>query len=308
MTNSTTSLEPGWRPDPSGRYEYRYWDGQWTNRVANSRPGTGPGGAPSAPPAPSVPAAPAPAAPAVATKRAAPVDTAPPPPASVLAVVAAVGAQAAPFAPFGADDPAALRGAPAAPAAPGAPAAPAKPAKERVGTWARIRAFFRSFVDEDESYKSPLAGPDIEPRHRHVLEIQSPANYGRAGIVALAAGGLATGAYLPWLQGVVDDIPFHRTGFDMGRGWGFWFGALALAIAALLSVQWRKVRWVAMGVAVVLTGLVVRDLLDVYNTMQKMNLAPNASAQIGTGLWIMVGSAAVAMIAGFRLGEDDKMV
>ena len=23
----------GWRPDPSGRYEWRYWDGGWTNRV-----------------------------------------------------------------------------------------------------------------------------------------------------------------------------------------------------------------------------------------------------------------------------------
>src|SRR5215470_4627907 len=29
---------PGWRPDPSGRYEWRYWDGGWTNRVANSAP------------------------------------------------------------------------------------------------------------------------------------------------------------------------------------------------------------------------------------------------------------------------------
>jgi hypothetical protein len=301
MTNSTTSLEPGWRPDPSGRYEYRYWDGQWTNRVANSTPGAGPAASPSAPsvPAPTVPTVPAAPAPAAPEHRPGPMDTAPPPPASVLAVVAAVGNPAAPFAPFGVDDPAALRA---------APAEPEKPAKARVGIWARIGGFFRSFVDEDESYKSPLAGPDIEPRHRHVLEIQSPANYGRAGIVALAAGGLATGAYLPWLQGVVDDIPFHRTGFDMGRGWGFWFGALALAIAALLSVQMRKVRWVAMGVAIALTGLVIRDLLDAYNTMQKMNLAPNASAQIGMGLWIMVGSAAVAMIAGFRLGEDDKMV
>jgi len=37
MTNSTTSLEPGWRPDPSGRYEYRYWDGHtWTAHVADN--------------------------------------------------------------------------------------------------------------------------------------------------------------------------------------------------------------------------------------------------------------------------------
>ena len=300
MTNSTTSLEPGWRPDPSGRYEYRFWDGQWTNRVANSTPGAGPAPAPPLGAAPAAPVAPvAPVAPAAPASRPGPVDTAPAPPASALAVAATVGPGApAPFAPFGVDDPAALRT---------APAKPAKPAKVRVGIRARIGRFFRSFVDEEESYRSPLAGPDLEPRHRHVLEMQSPANYGRAGIVALAAGGLATGAYLPWLQWTVDGITFHRTGFDMGRGWGYWIGAVALAIAALLSVQMRKMRWVAMGVAMALTGCVIWDLLHTYDTMQKMNLASTVAAEIGTGLWIMVGSAAVAMIAGFRLGEDDKI-
>lgn len=293
MTNSTTSLEPGWRPDPSGRYEYRYWDGQWTNRVANSTPGAGPGLAP----APAAVTAP------VAASRPAPVDTAPAPPPSALAVVAAVGAGAsvasAPIAPFGVDEAVSLRT---------APTTPAKPAKEKVGVRSRVKGFFRSFVDEDESYKSPLAGPDLEPRHRHAIEMHSPANYGRAGIVALAAGGLATGAYLPWLQWTVDGITFHRTGFDMGRGWGYWIGAVALAIAALLSVQMRKMRWVAMGVAMALTGCVVWDLLRTYDTMQHMNLSSTVAAEIGTGLWIMVGSAAVAMIAGFRLGEDDKIV
>lgn len=93
----------------------------------------------------------------------------------------------------------------------------------------------------------------------------------------------------------------------MGRGAGFWIGAVALAVAALLSVQMRRMRWVAMAVAIALTGLVIQDLLDTYDTMQRMNLAPNVAVEIGTGLWIMVGSAAVAMIAGFRLGEDDKI-
>jgi hypothetical protein len=174
---------------------------------------------------------------------------------------------------------------------------------------ARITRFFRSFVDEEESYKSPLAGPELEPHphHRQVV-MASPANYGRAGIVALAAGGIATGAYLPWLTGSIDGIHFQRSGFDMGRGWGYWVGAAALAIAALLSVQMRKMRWVAMAVAIALTGFVVRDLLDTYDTMQSMNLAPYVSAEIAAGLWIMVGSAAVAMIAGFRVGEDDKIV
>lgn len=38
MSQVTTPTEPGWLPDPSGRYEWRYWDGGWTNRVANSTP------------------------------------------------------------------------------------------------------------------------------------------------------------------------------------------------------------------------------------------------------------------------------
>jgi LPXTG-motif cell wall-anchored protein len=228
-------------------------------------------------------------------------DTAPPPPASALAVAAAVSAAPAAFAPFGVDDPAALRATPA-------PAKPGKSAKPKVGLWGRIRGFFRSFADQDESYKSPLSGPEIESHHRHALVMQAPDSYGRAGIVALAAGGLATGAYLPWLIGTVDGIHFQQTGFDTGQGWGYWIGAAALAVAALLSVQMRKMRWVAMAVAIALTGLVIRDLLETYDTMQRMNLAPNVAVQIGTGLWIMVGSAAVAMIAGFRLGEDDKIV
>jgi hypothetical protein len=291
MTDSVTTTEPGWRPDPSGRYEYRYWDGQWTNRVANSVP---PG------PAPAVPAAaPPPTAPAAAVDV--PATSAPAAAPAGAALVLATAAPAPAVTPFGVADPAALRAAPA----------PA-PAKERVGLLARVKRFLRSFVDEDESYKSPLSGSDIDvhPNHQshshHVMT--SPANYGRAGIVALAAGGIATGAYLPWLTGTVDGIHFQRTGFDMGRGWGFWVGAAALAVAALLSVQMRKMRWVAMAVAIALTGFVVRDLLDTYDSMQSMNLAPSVFAEIGTGLWIMVGSAAVAMIAGFRLGEDDKIV
>src|SRR3954453_10603541 len=56
MSQVTTPTQPGWLPDPSGRYEWRYWDGGWTNRVANSAPTTA---APPPTPAPFVPAAPA---------------------------------------------------------------------------------------------------------------------------------------------------------------------------------------------------------------------------------------------------------
>src|SRR5436190_4175546 len=38
MSGAVEAREAGWRPDPSGRFEWRYWDGGWTNRVANSVP------------------------------------------------------------------------------------------------------------------------------------------------------------------------------------------------------------------------------------------------------------------------------
>ena len=39
MSDLLEQTMPGWRRDPSGRYEWRWWDGNgWTNRVANSAP------------------------------------------------------------------------------------------------------------------------------------------------------------------------------------------------------------------------------------------------------------------------------
>ena len=38
LEEATVATDAGWRPDPTGRYEWRYWDGGWTNRVASSRP------------------------------------------------------------------------------------------------------------------------------------------------------------------------------------------------------------------------------------------------------------------------------
>ena len=58
MSQVTTPTQPGWLPDPSGRYEWRYWDGGWTNRVANSTPtGAEPAAVAPAPPSPPAPGA-----------------------------------------------------------------------------------------------------------------------------------------------------------------------------------------------------------------------------------------------------------
>ena len=65
MSQVQSPTEPGWRPDPSGRFEWRYWDGGWTNRVANSVPAEAGTPAPGLAPAPvtAVPVAPPPQAP-----------------------------------------------------------------------------------------------------------------------------------------------------------------------------------------------------------------------------------------------------
>ena len=243
------------------------------------------------------PAAPAPTAPRPARLRSHPSPAASPTPAVPGAVAAAPAGRRA-----------LRRGRPRRPAR----RAGTRGTRQGAGrTAGPLQRFLRSFVDEDESYKSPLAAPSRAPEpppHSHHVDARRPPTTDGRPSWPWPPAGIATGAYLPWLTGTIDGIHFQRTGFDMGRGWGFWVGAVALAVAALLSVQMRKMRWVAMAVAIALTGFVVRDLLDTYDTMQSMNLAPSVFAEIGTGLWIMVGSAAVAMIAGFRLGEDDKIV
>jgi hypothetical protein len=135
----------------------------------------------------------------------------------------------------------------------------------------------------------------------------APGNYGQAGIVAVAAAGIVIGAYLPWLSGTIGIAGFARSGFDQGLGGGYTIGALALGISALLSVRMRAFRWLSVVLAFVIAGFVVRDLLDSYDAMQTMNAARAVDANVGTGLWIMIVSAAIAMIAAVRLSEAQKI-
>jgi hypothetical protein len=281
MSQVATSTDPGWRPDPSGRFEWRYWDGGWTNRVANSDT-----------PAPAAPAAPA----------APPVDSPPAPvtplPAPAAAAVAATALATDPVArvePFGL-------------ATTTAPVVEPEPRRRRRSPWAVVVGFFRSFADQPESYHNANAREPIPTDERgESMMTAPPGNYGHAGFVALAGCGIALGAYMPWLTGTIGIASFHRSGFDQGLGTGYCIGALALGISALLAVRMRIVRWVTMALALVLAGFVVRDLLDTYNSMQTMNAARSVDANVGIGLWIMIISVAVAMIASVRLSEDPKI-
>ncbi len=301
MSQVATPTEPGWRPDPSGRYEWRYWDGGWTNRVANSVPTAAPAASAAAPAAPapaeldpeaSAPDALAPAEPA--PEASAPPEPAPADPAPDESVSRSSRDSVA-RAPFGEET--------TAPAP--APAAPRR--RQRRTPWAVVADFFRSFADQPESYHSELARDSIpaDPRGRQI--VNAPGNYGHAGITALAACGIVAGAYLPWLSGSLGIAHFTRTGFDEGLGLGYGIGAMALAVSALLSVRMRVFRWLTVILSFVLAGFVVRDLLNTYDTMQSMNRFRANSVNVGWGLWMMLISAAIAMISSVRLSEDQKI-
>ena len=163
-----------------------------------------------------------------------------------------------------------------------------------------------SFSDQPESYHSPKAGIAL-PSHPEQISIlaATPANYGRAGLVALAAFGIGVGAYLPWLSGTIDGLPFEQTGLDLGRSWGFTWLAAGLALAAILGVRLRPLRWVNMTLAVVMAGLVARELIDVNQKVATMNAATVVKADVGIGLWIMLVSAAGGLIASFRIGAPE---
>ncbi|MEX1009166.1 MAG: hypothetical protein WD271_15180 [Acidimicrobiia bacterium] len=187
------------------------------------------------------------------------------------------------------------------------PEQPAPAVREpSTGLRAAIVGWFRAFVDEPESYHSPKAGVALPPHSQQSsILAATPANYGRAGLVALAACGLGVGAYLPWLSGTIDALPFERTGFELGKAWGFTWLAAALALAAILGVRMRPLRWVNMGLAVVAATLTARELIDTHELVTRMNAAAVVKADVGIGLWIMLVSAAGALIASFRIGTPD---
>src|SRR4051794_23888553 len=161
LEDAAPATDVGWRPDPTGRYEWRYWDNGWTNRVASSRPSATreaeaaePDWAPTAVAA----AVPAPE---------------PEPMSAATAAPAGAVALAATLTPIATVAPAAEPDAPTIAPAPSAPSA-AVP----VRAWRTVTGFFSAFANEPESYHSDRA-VDIEfdPRGESVLH-GNPANYG----------------------------------------------------------------------------------------------------------------------------------
>jgi hypothetical protein len=190
------------------------------------------------------------------------------------------------------------------------PAAPASTARSatatRSGIFGAIARWFRAFADEPESYHSPKAGAALPPHpNQSSILASTPANYGRAGLVLLAALGLGIGAYLPWLSGTIGAVPFERTGFELGKAWGFTWLAAALALAAILGVRMKPLRWANMALALVCAVLTAKELIEVHDLVESMNTGADVAADVGIGLWIMLVSAAGALIASFRIGVPE---
>jgi hypothetical protein len=131
----------------------------------------------------------------------------------------------------------------------------------------------------------------------------SPATLSRAGIVTVAACGIALGSYLPWVSGSIDGIAFRQSGFERGHGWPFTLAAVALVCVALLAARIRPLRWAAVALAVAIAWFTLRELVDVRDTITTMNASPTINANIGIGLWLITGCTIIALLASFRLRE-----
>ena len=66
--------------------------------------------------------------------------------------------------------------------------------------------------------------------------------------------------------------------------------------------------WVTMGLAIVVAGLVARQLLDVHDQVQGLNRGLTVNANVGVGLWIMLASSAIGLVAAFRFDGTEEIV
>ena len=175
------------------------------------------------------------------------------------------------------------------------------------GILGTVTGFFRSFWEQEESYHSPNAGVQLPP-HPKEEQLAPPPNYARAGLVMLAAAGVAIGAYLPWISGRIGGNRYELTGHQLNEAWGFTWVAAAFALAALLGARRRVMGWVTMALAVVVAGLVAKQLLDTHDMVASLNRNLTNDLGIGVGLWIMLAAAAIGLIAAFRLDTPPEIV
>ena len=250
LEEAAVATDAGWRPDPTGRYEWRYWDGGWTNRVASSRPsGTAerrdrrPG-----------------------TRRRRRLTPRACPDGRGLPATAARGPGQRPQ-----QHRRSLRSRPAAAADRGSRVTRAAEhrcrSRCRCVPGAPVVGFFTSFVER--AGVVPLrSAVDIDPRspwREHARTATPPTTAGPASSHSPRAASRSARS-CPWLSGTIDGIPFERTGFEENHGWSFTIARRRARAARRCSrVRLRPLRWVTMGMALVLAGLTFRDLVHFHD-------------------------------------------
>ena len=194
----------------------------------------------------------------------------------------------------------------AAPIAPASTSEPRRRVDHAPRAWPAVVRWFRSF--ERRARVVPLAEGGRRALEPHPDQISilaaTPANYGRAGLVALAACGVGIGAYLPWLSGTIDGMPFERTGLELGH-------VVGVHLAGRRARARGDARRAAATAALGQHGAGHRgrgcslpaSSSTSTSRSTNMNVAALVKADVGIGLWIMLVSAAGALIASFRIGS-----
>lgn len=120
-------------------------------------------------------------------------------------------------------------------------------------------------------------------------------------VVAAVGGGMvAAGAFLPWLTASSGLLSVSRGGLEGGDGWIAAAAGgvlLLLGVAALVGVGVNGAGWLVGLLAAIVAGLVgIVDLQDVNERIRSVE-SDNVVAQVGIGLWLILGGSVVGGIA-----------
>ncbi len=305
-------LEPGWHPDPFGRHDWRYWDGTWTNHVADAAT------APSDPEPPGAAKAQEP--------QPAPDPDPEPGPFSELQAFDHATAFTAPD--LGAP-PAGLEEATGFDSSLGEHLIPAEvPAPEPdvamdglPSIVSRGAVAVAPVATDDEDVVAPpsrwrrrkqlapqhaIPGLVLAPEHHPVAlpGYANPINFGRAGIVMLAAFAVAASAYLPWMTSTIGQFHYEQTGMETGHGWYFVVGGGALAIFALVAARFRLLRLAPLGVAIAMFATASSELVSTVDRADDLSTsAIGTQIHLGAGMFALMGFTALAVLASLRLAS-----
>ncbi len=295
-------LEPGWHPDPFGRHDWRYWDGNWTNHVADAA---------TAPADPRAEAAP-PEVDELAPLREPIVDStsffaAPDLGAPPFDLGEATGFESSLAEQLHAHDtpepePDVVMDELPSKATRGAVAVAPQPREDDEDD-APVQSRWRRRKQLASQHAVP--GVVLPPMHHPVsMPGSSPIDFGRAAIVMLSAFAIGVSAYLPWTISSVGEFRYEQTGMETGHGWYFVAGGVGMALFALVAARFRVLRLAPLGVAIAMFATASSELVRTVDNQN--NLESSAIAMrihLGAGMFALLGFSALGVLASLRLSS-----